>query len=1122
MAGMLEKTLVLAFMLAGLLRADPARSAALPTLPVPAEARLNELRFDAIGVNQIPQGLVSALAQDRAGFLWIGTNAGLMRYDGYSLRLQGGGESAEGTQGLGFIRVLLAARDGRLWIGTESDGLASYDPATERVSFFREGMGGANSAKVAADVHRQKGPAPTVRALAEDADGAVWVGSVGGGLDRFDPASGRFTHFRHSSEAGSLPDDRVQALMVDRQGTLWVGTWAGLSRRVKGSERFEPVFSAPGATPNLARRIVLALFEAADGRVWAGTQQGDLAVIHPALLGGSDAAAAQLLPQAAQAAAAPVYTLAEPSSGQIWVGRATGIELRDGRGDGHVQLRLHHDPRKRAGLAGNEVRALLLDRAGWLWVGGFGVGLQRHNAGNQSIGQRADDEIADSPLAESNVRSLLQLDNGEIWAGTNSDGVAVMDAQLRLIGTVWPGVADAAPLPSRRRGWISQSSRIGALTQAPGGSVWIGADSMLYEYSRERRLLRSLPTAAGSTRRLLVASDGGLWVGTQDGLFHLAPGANSLLRVKRADGRAFGGDVNALAEAADHGLWIGTDKGLFHIPAGASQPVPVPLDGAAGRNSMLSVVGLLIDSRQQLWLDTPVMGLHRLKDLSQAKAGFERVNIQRVTQGRAFGANLLEDGRGRIWSHQFVYDPRSETVDELTAADGADFGTGWFRAYAKTGDGRLLFGGSRGMLVITPAQFDRWSYAPPLVISALRVDGQPQPVGALQPGQPASGAGSAALVLDSKRHGFSLEFAALDFSDPTRCRYAYRLDGVDTQWIDTGADFRVASYSNLSPGDYTLRVRATNRGGVWSSHELAVAVRVLPAWWQSWWFRLGLVLGLIGVYFVLLQLRTRLLRRSKRLLEVKVRERTRELEALSLELEQSSLTDPLTGLRNRRFLTQHIEGDVAQTLRQYEDLLERGLPLPADPDLIFFLIDIDHFKAINDEHGHAAGDAVLMQMRSRLQPVFREGDHLVRWGGEEFLIVARSSSRAHAAELAERARAMVAETPFTLPVGGAIPISCSLGFACFPLATAQPRALDWSAVIALADSALFAAKAAGRNGWAGVLGLRDGGAAIELNSLQSLALRTLTEWGSVTSLQTVSNFAERTAAKSPLPEPSTT
>ena len=1116
MAGMFEKFLVLASLLSVLLAPGLAQSAPSSAVLAPsalADARLHELRFDSIGVNQIPQGVVSALAQDRAGFLWVGTSAGLMRYDGYSLRLQGADDKSVANQGLGFIRVLLAARDGRLWIGTESDGLARYDPATERVSFFRDGMSAADSAEAAAGARRQSGPAPTLRALAEDSDGAVWVGSVGGGLDRFDPATGRFTHFRHSSAVGSLPDDRVQALLVDRSGALWVGSWAGLSRRAKGSNTFEPVFSAPtgaGAVASLYGRIVLTLFEASDGRIWAGTQQGDLAVIDPAALG-TDANAARLLSSDSSDSAGPVYSVAEPSKGQIWVGRASGIELRDGRGDGPVEQRLRHDPRRRAGLAGGEVRTMLVDRGGWLWVGGFGVGLQRHNAGNQSIGQRAEDVTTDSHLSESNVRSILQLDNGEIWAGTNSEGVAVMDAQLRLIGSIRPGAEDANKTrAASHTSRASRAGRIGALAQTASGSVWVGVDSMLYEYSRDRRLLRSVPTAAGSTRRLLAAVDGSLWVGTQDGLYRLAVSASALARITKADGAPLTGDVNALVQAADRSLWVGSEKGLFRVPAGAIQPEPVPMNDGDGHSSMPRVMGLLIDSRQQLWVDAPMSGLHRLKNLAQGSKGFERVNVQRVTQGRAFGANLLEDSRGRIWTHQFVYNPNDDSTDELTAADGADFGTGWFRAYAKTSDGRLLFGGSRGLLVINPAQFDRWSYAPPLVISALRVDGQPQAVGGLQDSSLAGSLAStqanrAVLMLDPVRRGFSLEFAALDFSDPTRCRYAYRLDGVDSEWIDTGADFRVASYSNLSPGDYTLRVRATNRAGVWSPHELAVPVRVLPAWWQRAWFRVACVLGLIGLYFVLLQLRTRLLRRSQRRLEAKVKERTRELECLGLALEQSSLTDPLTGLRNRRFLTQQIEGDVTLTLRHYDNLRQRGALLPDDADLIFFLIDIDHFKAINDAHGHAAGDAVLMEMRSRLQPVFREADHLVRWGGEEFLIVARATSRRHAAELAERARKMVADTPFKLPGGSTVRSTCSVGFACFPLATAQPRAVDWSATIALADSALFAAKAAGRNGWMGVLGVQGGGTGLAAAALQALAPRTLAQWADIAPLDIVAN-----------------
>jgi len=1041
-------------------------AALLAAAAVHASPELAEPRFESVGVGTIPQGVVSALAQDKAGFIWIGTGAGLMRYDGYTFRLQKREGSAAATQSLGFIRTLLPARDGRLWIGTESDGLASYDPSNEKVSLYRSD----------ASADGKLGPAPTIRALVEDGEGALWVGSVGGGLDRFDLQSHSFTRYRQGTGPGSLPDNRVQSLLVDRQGTLWVGSWAGLARRTRGSDRFEPVFSTPGE-PGLAGKIVLRLFEASDGRIWAGTQQGDLALIDPGT------GAGQLLDQAVgtgTASLGSVYSFAEVPGAQIWVGRASGIELRE-VANGRRLRHLHHDARKPAGLAGNEVRALLLDRAGWIWAGGYGVGLQRHNPANRSIWVRGPDGQPGSPLEEANVRSVLALDNGEIWLGSNVAGVAVLSLDLQLIGGFRP------QLPAAASGAGPGTSRVAAMAQTRDGTVWVGADSGLYQFSRERRQLRVLHTGSGLTRRLLADDDGSLWIGTQDGLYLLRPGAAAPERVKQQDGKPLGGDVNAIVEAADHSLWIGTEKGLFRIDPGAATLRLVAVRRGEGLSNP-SIVGLLIDSKQQLWVDTAVAGLHKLSNWDGQQASFEHISERFGVVGRPFGANLQEDSRGRIWSQQFVYDPVARRYDELTGADGVDFGTGWFRSYAKTADGRLLFGGSKGLLVVQPDRFDPWGYAPPLVVSALRVDGQPQPAGQVLHG----------LVLRPDQRSFSLEFAALDYSEPGRLRYDYRLEGFDADWISAPADFRAASYSNLNPGSYTLRVRGSNRTGVWSPHELALSVEVLPAWWQRWWFRALCVLLLAAAVWGVVLLRTAFLRRRQRVLERLVSERTAELETLSrtlqeksAALEESSLSDPLTGLRNRRFLTQHIEADVALTLRHYEDALQLGAPPPADADLIFFLVDIDHFKSVNDEYGHAGGDAVLVQMRSRLQPVFREADYLVRWGGEEFLIVARGTSRGHAAELAERARAMVADQPFVLEDGTSVQRSCSVGFACFPLSAAHPRAVEWSTVIALADDALYAAKHAGRNAWAGVLGT---GPDTPLEELQNASRRSLQQW----------------------------
>jgi diguanylate cyclase (GGDEF)-like protein len=188
------------------------------------------------------------------------------------------------------------------------------------------------------------------------------------------------------------------------------------------------------------------------------------------------------------------------------------------------------------------------------------------------------------------------------------------------------------------------------------------------------------------------------------------------------------------------------------------------------------------------------------------------------------------------------------------------------------------------------------------------------------------------------------------------------------------------------------------------------------------------------------------------------------------ELKESSLTDPLTGLRNRRFLREHIEADIALCLRRYDTLLTNPLaPSGDDGDLIFFLIDIDHFKEVNDTYGHLAGDSVLVKMSERLREITRDSDYLIRWGGEEFLVVARQTNRREAELLAERIRSVIGTRTFELPNGTAIVKTCSVGFACYPFVPTNPRMLSWSEIVQVADHELYRAKNDGRDRWAGLL-----------------------------------------------------
>jgi len=1036
------------------------------------ENPLLEPRFASVGVGIIPRYVVPTVAQDRAGFLWIATGDGLVRYDGYRFRVQERDSPDPAARTLGWIRALLGGSDGRLWIGTEWDGLAVYDPLSERVT------------PCLGDRDRDGSVKPTIRALAEDGAGGIWVGSEGGGLERVGSDCASSANYRHSQQAGSLPDDRVSALLIDRRGTLWVGTWSGLSRRLPGSDHFEAVFSNhdPGAGANLAGRLVQALFEASDGRLWVGTQQGELAIIDPVSGEGL------LLEQAAETAgSSAVSSFVEVPGGPLWVGRSSGIEVRDPR-DGRFLQRLQHDPRRPAGLSGNEVTSLLLDHSGVIWVAGFGVGLQRHDSNNRSLWLRSADLQANSPFSSSDVRSLLQIDNGEIWVATHQGGVTVMDVQLRAIGALQVRSAGEAVATSPAAKQAPPPFRVTAMVQAGDGTVWLGTDAELYQFGSDghRRQLRRLPHAGGPTTRLLAGHDGSLWVGTMDGLFRLRPGVEQVVRVARQGGQVLYAEISAIAEGPDGDLWVGSSKGLFRVAAGERELRRVEAEAGAELANP-SVIGLLFDRQQTLWLDTAVTGLHRMRSWDGQRASFERISQRHGVVSRPFGANLISDARGRIWTHMYVYDPASDRLHELTAADGADLGTGWFYSYARTHDGRLLFGGSRGILVVRPERFDASVYAPPLLVSELSINGQRVSAGGILAG----------LTLAPEQRSFSLTFSALDYSDPGRLRYAYQLQGFDPDWIDSSADSRLASYSNLDPGDYVLRVRASNRSGAWSPHELAIKVRVMPAWWQSWWFQLLVLSLLVAMVNALVRLRTRSLRLRQGELKRMVRERTAELETLALALqresaalEESSLTDPLTGLRNRRFLTQHIEADAALAVREYESHFKYGAKLREDAGLIFFLFDIDGFKEVNDRYGHAAGDAVIRQVSERLRRVFRDTDYLVRWGGEEFLVVARSTPRSHAADLAERARAAVAEHPFDLGDGRFLSRTCSAGFCCFPLSTQHAAALDWPAAVNIADAALYAVKGAGRNGWLGALSA--GGESAE--ALLAQSRRPLAEW----------------------------
>ena len=936
--------------------------------------------------DDVPAHLCSAIAQDSRGFLWFGTQGGLVRYDGTEMRVFRTSNSDPSTIAGNYVRALLPSRDGRLWVGTFSGGLSVYDPSTETFTRFRLSY-------------------DRVEGLAEDGAGRIWI-ATNAGLGRLDPRSGRVEQFRHvDGDASSIADDRVRGLLIDRRGVLWVGTRNGLQRWLGEGRGFERVATA------LEGQFVVRLLEDRDGRLWIGTEE------HGAALLGRDGKLTRIAPRPLDAAGLShywVYGFAEGPEGEMWIATfGGGVDVVD-TNTLRIVDRLRADPTLQDTIGADRVGAVFRDRAGLMWVGTWGEGIARHDPRTRAFrALRFSPNRADG-LTHAAVVRAMEMRDGTIWAGTNGNGIDILDASLRRVGGHRPDASDAGAL---------SDGAITCLAQSADGTIWVATlNSMLHRLRPgsvrfDRIPVEHLP--GGPIRTMEIGRDGTLWAGAAEGMARIDP-VLLMTRIYRHWPGAGNSSpaIEAIVASRDGKLWVGTDNGLysFDTHTGASTRIATPVLPGNW------VPDLLLARDGRLWVATSG-GVVVLRD---------DTHLARRTSAPAEA--LIEDADGQVWvgpGPRVRVDPGSASRT-FGPADGVPFRNFYVASRSRTRDGRLLFGSPEGLLVLDPRELPSSRPAAPIAFASLQVEGKPRTGAAVL----------SSLTLGPNERSFALDLAALDFPIASRRAFRYRLEGLDEQWLTTT---RTIHYGRVPPGRYTLRAALD----VPDARELRVPVLVEPAWYQTWWFRTLAAIAFLALLYGAYRLRVRRLRAREHALELLVAARTRELATAYEQIEQASLTDPLTGLRNRRFLEQTIAADL--------ELASRG-----HGDLVLLLADLDHFKSVNDTWGHAAGDAVLAQLAELLQSTFRASDSVVRWGGEEFLIVVRFVDRAAAGELAEKLRAAVAAHAFVLPDGTALQRTCSIGYASWP-----DGAITWEQAIDRADAALYAAKRSGRNACVG-------------------------------------------------------
>lgn len=845
---------------------------ALPTeapveRPVFQNTRFNSsIRFQHLSLEEgLSQSVVNTILQDRQGFLWIGTEDGLNRYDGYSFKVYR--PEAENPTGISdrWITALVDDPSGSIWIGTRQGGLNRFDPRLGRFDVFQHDP--LDPSSLSDD---------TVNALFTARDGTLWVGTDGG-LDRYDPSTGGFKHYPAGGSSG-LSSQKVSAVHEDSRGDLWIGTQdGGLNRFDRVTGQFEAFKYDTSDPDSLSHNRVTAVIEDLDGNLWVGTANG-LNLMDPSV--GSFKRYTHLGNEGDSLGNNHVMALYVDRAGTLWVGTDDGLDLYNQRFDRFVHYR--NEPSNPNSLSNNSVFSIYEDRGGVLWVGTYGGGLNKYNRQQDQFTYYRNDPSNPDSLS-GNMIFAIHVDPSDIvWVGAFGEG-------LNRFNPVTGALRKYNHEPDDPRSLSSDD--VYSILQDRGGGLWVGTSRALdYLHPQTGNFTHYFPITAeeqiglSSVPVYTIHQDrsGELWLGTNHGLDQFDPSSGIFVHYQpdpRDPASLSGGQVIAIEEDAGGHLWIGTfENGLNRfdpLREGFIRYVNRPGDLTSLSNN--SVLSIYTDRTGTLWIGTAGGGLNRYHPETDSFDSFTEKDG--LPNNVVYG--ILEDNEGQLWLSTNYglsrFDPQTNTFRNFTASDGLqsnEFNSG---AHAVNSRGELYFGGINGLNAFDPLDIRSDTYIPPVVLTSITQDGQPiqsdiQPE-ALQE-----------ITLRWPQNSFEFEFAGLSFNQPSRNQYAYRLENFESNWNEIGVK-RNGRYTNLPGGDYTLLLKASNSDGVWGESPVRIRVNIIPPFWQTTWFRFLSGLMLVSVIAGGYRLRLKSVQSRNRALEKLVQERTGALEKRSREIE---------------------------------------------------------------------------------------------------------------------------------------------------------------------------------------------------------------------------------------------
>jgi ligand-binding sensor domain-containing protein/serine phosphatase RsbU (regulator of sigma subunit) len=848
-----------------------------------SQKQCSALKFKNYGADQgLPVTTAFSMIQDNNGFLWIASIDGLQRYDGYKFTAYKNNFNDSSSISDNTVSFLHKGKGNNIWLGTFSGGLNLLNANTGKFKRYQHNSSNKNSIS-----------SNRVWAVLEQDDGIVWAGTDHG-LNRIDLKTNKVTRYYHEDDnENSLCENNILSITKDKHDVLWIGTANGLSRAPLDLNNYVREFinykNTGSDISSLGSNIVMSFLEAKDGSMYVGTTNGISKFI--AAKNNFETTRFSVQPDSLSNRVYSylnsygdnaIRSMYEDKNRHLWLATDKGLKIFKPVEGTYVSYMA--EAGNRQAISADLLSGMYEDKANNLWIGTIVGGLNKADLKPQKFLLCQTQNGNPANLSKNNIRSIYVDSKNILWIGTFEGGINRMNENTEKF--------------EKFRDKELGNENVWEIFEDSKNQMWFGTSNGLYRYNPANEELKHFVSERNNSesisdnivRSVFEDSRGNIWVGTEMGLNRFEISSQSFMRFLHDPQKRNSLSNNTVWTILETPgvIWIGTDNGLDKLSLdGQGNPLIFknyyPEKDNNNSLSNRSIRSIWKDKNGFMWIGTS-NGLNKFDVQKEIFTRFNEANG--LANSYIYG--VLGDSKGDLWisTNNGVsrFDVKTSLFRNYDKRDGLqnnEFNTG---AYFKSADGEMFFGGPDGFNRFFPDSLSENKIPPPIAITSIKIFGEEfnkgyYPVDIKE------------ISLKHDQNVISFEFSALDFTLPEKNLYSYKLEGFDKEWIKPGMN-RFVTYTNLDPGVYTFKVRASNNDGVWNENGLEIKLTIVPPFWKTIWFRIVLAIGLIFSIYSFFKVRINRLRKTQAKLELQVAAKTRELrEEKELVDEQNKLIE---------------------------------------------------------------------------------------------------------------------------------------------------------------------------------------------------------------------------------------